>query len=34
MQNGFIVDTLTTVDFGVFVKIGGNIVEIYEGVNY
>ena len=32
MRNGYIVETLTSVDFQEIVKIGGKIVEIYEGV--
>ena len=31
-QNGYIIDTLTNVDNYGFVKIGGKVVEIYEGV--
>ena len=34
MRNGYIIDTLTSVDIQEIVKIGGKIVEIYEGVIY
>ena len=34
MRNGYIVDTLTSVDIQKTVKIGGKVVEIYEGVIY
>ena len=34
MRNGFIVDTLTSVDICEIVKIGGRVVEVYEGVIY
>ena len=34
MRNGFIIDTLTSVDIQEIVKIGGKVVEIYEGVIY
>ena len=34
MRNGFIVDTLTSVHICEIVKIGGRVVEIYEGVIY
>ena len=34
MRNGYIIDTLTTVDFCEIVKIGGKVIEIYEGVIY
>ena len=33
-RNGYIVDTLTSVDIQEIVKIGGKVVEIYEGVIY
>ena len=32
MRNGYIIDTLTSVDIQEIVKIGGKVVEIYEGV--
>ena len=32
MRNGYIVDTLTSVDICEIVKIGGKVIEIYEGV--
>ena len=34
MRNGYIVDTLTSLDICEIVKIGGKRVEIYEGVIY
>ena len=34
MRNGYIFDTLTSVDIQEIVKIGGKVVEIYEGVIY
>ena len=34
MRNGHIIDTLTSVDICEIVKIGGRVVEIYEGVIY
>ena len=34
MRNGFIIDTLTSVDIQEIVKIGGKVIEIYEGVIY
>ena len=34
MRNGYIVDYLTSVDIQEIVKIGGKVVEIYEGVIY
>ena len=34
MRKGYIVDTLTSVDIQEIVKIGGKVVEIYEGVVY
>ena len=34
MQNGYIIDTLTSVDIHEIVKIGGKVKEIYEGVFY
>ena len=34
MRNGYIIDTLTSVDIQEIVKIGGKVVEIYEGVIY
>ena len=32
MRNGYIVDTLTSLDIQEIVKIGGKVIEIYEGV--
>ena len=34
MRNGYIFDTLTSIDIQEIVKIGGKVVEIYEGVYY
>ena len=34
MRNGYIVDTLTSVDIQEIVKIGGRVVQIYQGVIY
>ena len=34
MRNGYIVDYLTSVDIQEIVKIGGKVIEIYEGVIY
>ena len=34
MRNGYIIDTLTSVDIQEIIKIGGEVVEIYEGVIY
>ena len=34
MRNGYIMDTLTLVDIQEIVKIGGKVVETYEGVIY
>ena len=34
MRNGYIIDTLTSVDIQEIVKIGGRVIEIYEGVIY
>ena len=34
MRNGYIIDTLTSVDIQEIVKIGGKVVEIYEGFIY
>ena len=34
MRNGFIIDTLTSVDFKRIIRIGGKLVEIYEVVIY
>ena len=32
MRNGYIIDTLTSVDIQEIVKIGGKVIGIYEGV--
>ena len=34
MRNGCIFDTLTSVDICEFVKIGGRVIEIQQGVVY
>ena len=34
MRNGYIIDYLTSVDIQEIVKIGGKVIEIYEGVIY
>ena len=34
MRNGYTIDTLTSVDIQDFVKIGGKVIEIYQGVSY
>ena len=34
MKNGYIIDHLTSVDIQEIVKIGGKVIEIYEGVIY
>ena len=34
MRNGYIIDHLTSVDVHEIVKIGGKVIEIYEGVFY
>ena len=34
MRNGYIIDTLTSVDIQEIVKIGSEVIEIYEGVIY
>ena len=34
MRNGYIIDTLTSVDIQEIVKIGGKVIQIYEGVIY
>ena len=34
MRNGYIIDTLTSVDICEIVKIGGKVIEIYKGVIY
>ena len=34
MRNGYIIDHLTSVDIKEIVKIGGKVIEIYEGVIY
>ena len=34
MRNGYIIDTLTSLDIQEIVEIGGKVIEIYEGVIY
>ena len=34
MRNGYIIDTLTSVDIQQIVKIGGKVIEIYGGIVY
>ena len=34
MRNGYIIDTLTSVDIEEIVEIEGKVIEIYEGVIY
>ena len=34
MRNGYITDTLTSVDIQEIIKIGGKLIEIYEGPIY
>ena len=34
MRNGYIIDTLRSVDIQEIVKIGGKVIEIYEVVIY
>ena len=34
MRNGFIIDTLTSVDIQEIVKIVGKVIEIYKGAIY
>ena len=34
MRNGYIIQYLTSVDIQEIVKIGGKVIEIYEGVIY
>ena len=34
MRNGYIIDYLTSVDIQEIIKIGGKVIEIYEGVIY
>ena len=34
MRNGYIIDHLTSVDIQEIVKVGGKVIEIYEGVIY
>ena len=32
MRNGYIIDTLTSIDIQEIAKIGGKVIRIYEGV--
>ena len=34
MRNGYVIDTLTSVDIQEIVKIGGRVIKIYDGVFY
>ena len=34
MRNGYIIEHLSSLDIQEFVKIGGKVIEIYEGVIY
>ena len=34
MRNGYIIEVITSVDIQEIVKIGGKVIEIYEGVVY
>ena len=34
MRNGYIIEHLTSVDIQEILKIGGKVIEIYEGVIY
>ena len=34
MRNGYIIDTLTSVDIQEILKTGGKVIQIYEGVIY
>ena len=34
MRNGYIIDTLTSVDINEIVKVGGKVIESYQGVIY
>ena len=34
MRNGYVIDTLTSVVVQEIVKIGGIVVQVYEGVIY
>ena len=34
MRNGYIIDTLKSVDIQEIVKVGGKVIEKYEGVIY
>ena len=34
MRNGYIIDTLTSIDIQEIVKIEGKVIEMYEGVIY
>ena len=34
MRNGYSIDTLTSVDIQEIVKIGGKVIQFYEGVIY
>ena len=34
MRNGYIIDTLTSVDIQEIAKIGGKVIKVYKGVIY
>ena len=34
MRDGYFADTLTSVDFQEIAKLGGELIEIYEGIVY
>ena len=34
MRNGYIIDTLTSVDIQEIIKIGGKLIKVHEGVIY
>ena len=34
MRDGYIIDTLTSVDIQAIVKTGGKVIEFYKGVIY
>ena len=34
MRNGYIIDTLTSVDIQEIIEIGGKVIDIYAGVIY
>ena len=34
MGNGYIIDTLTSVDIQKIIKTGGKLIQVYKGVTY